>query len=335
MQYKEDLLNKFLTGNLSLSQIDYRFFNNLQIAINKGTGITTNQASLFDKLINKYSRQLRKNDIDIDKSLQLSWNTKILPSEREFTSARITVENNDTLVLKVPFNNKFIRAVNQNPNSMKYNKERRAYTATFTTRNLKNMLDMVNKHFTSLQLSDEISNILADLKQYEALFYDPTLVEINGRLVIVAVNQALGKHLENITIEKTSECLEKLLDYGIIIDKSVWGDDEKLKFAGSRVYELNNSNLNKVVEYLTDLKYDGYVIPRSSDRLKISSSLVNQIEASNPNLVSFNATWEKATDSTKLVIFLHNERIAQSFIDQSNAFKKIIIMKDSTKVDIK
>jgi len=307
----------------------------LQITFNKGTGITTNQASLFDRLINKYARQLRKNGIDVEKSLQLSWNGKVIPSNREFTSARITVENNDTLVLKVPFNNKFIRAFNQNPGCIKYDKERRAYTATFTTHNLKKMLDIVNQHFTCLDLCDEISNIITDLKQYEAAYHDPTLVEINGRLVIVAVNQALGVHLENIIIEKTPECFEKLLDYGITIDKSVWGNDEKLKFAGSRVYELNNSNLKEVVDYLDDLGYDGYVIPNLSSRMKISAALVNQFEVSNSNLVSFSATWQKATDSTKLVIFTPNERISQSFVEQSRAFKKIIIMKDSSRVEVK
>ena len=55
----------FLNGRVSLSQYDYKFMANLQGLIQNENRVTTNQAKLFDRLVEKYTKQLTKHGFTV------------------------------------------------------------------------------------------------------------------------------------------------------------------------------------------------------------------------------------------------------------------------------
>ena len=57
---KEMLTHYLLKGYVHLSKKDYGFFNNISYITNGKKSITSNQDKLFNKLILKYQRQLKK-----------------------------------------------------------------------------------------------------------------------------------------------------------------------------------------------------------------------------------------------------------------------------------
>jgi hypothetical protein len=69
--------------------------------------VTSNQVSLFEKLISKYQRQLIKHGLFIDVLINLSWNTTIVKTTQEYTSAHIGILE-DSLIFKTPYNKLFI-----------------------------------------------------------------------------------------------------------------------------------------------------------------------------------------------------------------------------------
>jgi len=71
MQKREHLLHYMMKGHVHLSKKDYGFFNNLTYIIKDKNQVTSNQNKLFDKLILKYQRQLRKLGHNIEKLNQL------------------------------------------------------------------------------------------------------------------------------------------------------------------------------------------------------------------------------------------------------------------------
>jgi hypothetical protein len=330
--YKEDILNTFLSGKIRLSQIDYRFFNNLSILISTGKGITTNQVALFDKLINKYSRQLRGLNIDPVEALLYKWNTNVMQSDKNLVAARLRIDHlSGNLIMNVPFNNKFIQAVRQYPRFLQYDKSSRSYIGKFNTRNLKIAYKLAKQHFVDVKTDQQIHDILEELKKFEAKYYNPTLVDCNGLLVVMACNAHLGKAIEKIKFEKTPECLETLLiNYGITIDKSVWKDSKELEFASNIIWEISNNDIDidNVLKWLKNLNYDGYVISGHTYRLKnnIFEKLRNKLEEN--SLASNNSSWYTLENSKKLVLFVPDLYTAYPYINSSRVFKKIIITKD-------
>ncbi len=327
-----------LDGKISLSQIDYRFLTNITKQVEGDKGITTNQATLFDKLVQKYSRQLKKNHVDPAQVITLDWHTQIISSTVEFTGARVYVEG-DNIVFKVPFNNKFIHNFNKERNAaFAYQKDTKSYVSRFSTRSLKYAATILPEFFSTIQYDQTIKTILDELKAYEAGFYNPTLVDINGLLVVVACNSVLADIIKDIPLTKTPQCIEVLTSLGVEIDPNLIGSDAKLEFASNKYGELSQENMKQTITWLEELGYTGYIIPRASANMKIARELVEELEYRS-SMKAFNPSgFTPIPPNQKLVVFPHiknfNVGIYMQAADNTKV-KKILVLKDSTSIEVK
>ena len=254
MDTKEHLLYFFLQGKISLSQYDQKFLSNLQMICHEKNRVTSNQAALFDKLISKYSKQLFKNNVDVEQVKLLSWKADLVPSTPEFTGARVSIEDNNTLLIRVPFNKTFIsdfRSVNDNP--FDWNRDDKKYVAEFSTYALKIAYTLLPDYFPIVMYCDKLLSLLEQLSIYENVkVWEPTLVRVNGNLIVAGVNNILGDMLANMELNHDARTFYELSQMGIKIDPSLI-DSPKLKFASEFITEVNLDNFTNVAKWIVEL----------------------------------------------------------------------------------
>lgn len=252
MDCKEHLLYFFTKGKISLSQYDHKFLTNLQMIIHRDKRVTTNQANLFDKLISKYTKQLSKNGYDKDTLSVLPWKSMVVESTIEYTGARVSLENNE-LEVKVPFNKNFIADFRDIPhNVFEWNRDLKRYKAEFSTTALKILYHTLPKYFPSVTYCEVLNNLLEELKMFEAKYWEPTLTSVNGKLVLLAVNDILGNLVQDIELDLNPKTIFKLSMLGIKIDPSLL-DDPKLQFAGNFEVEVDLDELETVANWIKEL----------------------------------------------------------------------------------
>jgi hypothetical protein len=142
MLVKEELIKYFVNGHIHVSNKDYQFFLNLQKFAGQNK-ITTNQAKLFDKLIIKYQRQLKKEKLDIEFLINLKWKTILVASDSNYIVPKLFIDG-DTLNIRTPFNRKFQHMMSGCREVFLWNKEVKLYTGTLTTRSLKLAVEALN-----------------------------------------------------------------------------------------------------------------------------------------------------------------------------------------------
>jgi len=259
---REHLLDYMLKGHLHLSKKDYGFFNNLRYIIQDKQKVTSNQNKLFEKLIVKYQRQLKKLGHEISVLQELSWHVDLVPTQQEYLTASISLEN-DTIVFRSPFNTKFIqefRKVCDNPYI--WVKDTRYYKADYSTYALKVLVDIVHKHYELVSYCDSLNELLDINKQYENTNWEPTLKKVNGNYIIAGINRSLYDATIDIELNNKPKTLQKLSTYGIKIDTSVSEGDELKEFAGNFEHTINIDDLDKLSEWLMQLGLDKVVTSR-------------------------------------------------------------------------
>jgi hypothetical protein len=250
---REHLLDYILKGHLHLSKKDYGFFNNLQYIIQSKNKVTSNQNALFDKLIVKYQRQLKKLGHNIQVLQELNWHVELVPTEKTFLNAHISVED-DILVLRSPFNTHFIQDFRKlDDNTFVWDKNSRTYRSNYSTHALKLLLGAVNRHFKDVAFCPVVSNLLEDIQGYDNCVWEPTLKKINGQYIIVAINKNLYEATKDIELNNDPLTLQKLSTYGIQIDTSVTNNDRFLEFAGSFNNLIDIDDLDLVIDWITAL----------------------------------------------------------------------------------
>lgn len=252
MQKREHVLRYMLQGYVHLSKKDYGFFHNIQRLTSEKHTITTNQNNLFEKLIAKYSRQLLKQGHNPTDLLNLSWESLLVETTKEYTSAFVTSDN-ETILLRCPFNNKFINQFRKvTNNTFIWNKEKKQYESPFTTHALKTIHTLLPQNFDDVVYSQEILNLLYEVNQYNDCVFEPTLMEINGNLIVVACNDVLGERLKDVKLEKTAACFHKLSRLGIKVDESLL-TSSLLKFAASYQYTVDFYDIDKLISWIKDI----------------------------------------------------------------------------------
>ncbi len=263
MKNKEQLLYFFLQGKISLSQYDYKFMANLQTMIQNQSRVTSNQADLFDKLISKYKKQLTKNGLVKEELKELPWKTMVVESSPEFTGASVRLTD-DEITVKVPFNKSFIsqfRSVENNKFS--WDSAEKLYRTKFNTLSLKVAYTTLPKYFQHVRYCDELQSILTELEQYQNLIWNPTAKKFNDRLLIGACNSVLGSMLDAIDLDTTPRNLFKLVEMGINIDPEVYAGNEKFRFAANPVYEVEISDVEKIIGWMKNIGCDNVVLGRA------------------------------------------------------------------------
>ena len=263
MDCKEHLLHFFLQGKISLSQYDYKFMMNLQTMIHDSHRVTSNQAELFDKLISKYTKQLARAALVKEELKVLPWKATVVQSTPEYTGATVSLFE-DIITLRVPFNKTFIssfRDIEDNP--FEWIKEEKLYRGPFSTIAFKLLHHMLPKFFMIVNYCESLSSILEDLKQYEGLIWEPTLIRFNGRILLGASNPVVAEFISDIDLTMTADTLYALSRFQFPAHPDFYGNDPKLKFAYEYVTEVDIDNLAQVAQWMRSLKVQRVLLDRT------------------------------------------------------------------------
>lgn len=259
---KEKILDYLLSGMLHLSKKDYSFFNNLKFIIESKKPITTNQNKLFDKLLLKYQRQFRKNNIEVDTLLSSKWTTPVVDSDPEFLKAKIYFED-EFICIRSPFNNNFINSLRKEHfSSFEWQKDKKIYRAIASTYNLKIAIELVNKHYNFVQLCPKLETIVGSLDVYKNCIWNPTLVKRNGIFYICAINHVLYNLVKDIELNNDPKTLFYLSSLDVKVDAEIVKDDEFLRFASAYNSIVDIDNIIKLAEWLKKLDVDFVYLAR-------------------------------------------------------------------------
>lgn len=251
---KEQLLHFMSKGAVKMSNQDAHFFQNLHGLINRKQQVTSNQVTLFNKLIVKYKNQLKRRGIQIADLLDLPWKTSVIDSEKTFTMPNLRLVNG-TLLLRTPYKNKFVKEFNMlKHNPFEWDSGARNYQAPLSTHSLKVAISTVNKHFDDLELSPEVEEIVSQFPDVQAKFWKPTLTKTN-HYYIAASNHIIDDLSKNIEFNDDPKTFYALSKLGVNIDPKLIGEDKFAKFAAHYYNELSVSStaeVDKVANELSD-----------------------------------------------------------------------------------
>ena len=261
MQKKEHLLHYLMKGYVHLSKKDYGFFNNLTYIIKEKNQVTSNQNKLFDKLVHKYQRQLRKNGHNIEQLQQLNWDVKVVDSSQEYLVPKLYLEG-DELVLRTPFNTNFVRSFKiAKYNTFVWNKDQRVYRSRFYTHSLRLAIDTCNMFFEKMDISDDINQLIEPLQHLENKTKAPILTTSQGKYYINNINKNLAEAIKDIELNDDPKTLYWLSRYGIEIDQKIINDDPLKLFASQYLAKLDLDELLDKIEYFKKLGITDIYIP--------------------------------------------------------------------------
>lgn len=281
---RDEFLQYIITSKLKFNKYDYRFLNNLSMLTSKNRYVTTNQNTLFEKVVNKYKKQLKYAGINNVDVLNLPWTVPIIASTKEHTEAFVEIENNK-LKLRLPFSKKFIDEFHDTDNqAYRYNNDSKLkwissdklYIGEYNAYNLRLIKELVPKYFV-LNTCDILSSVYNELKSYEAKYQNPTYVKIQNNYYVVACNNSLYLATIDIPFNNSPNTLLSLSTYGIHIDDSVTGNDEFLSFAGSFVETFDTENIDKLIVYLKELNFDNLIFNHRLGRNPIYTIAVEKL----------------------------------------------------------
>ena len=247
----------FMMGNISLSRFDKKFVESLQSL----KQVTTNQVELFYRIIYKYRRQFSKHELDADKLIYLPWTMKVVESAPQYTDGHLSIEDNQ-IIFKCPFNRNFIDAFRkEDTNIFVWDKERKQYSAEYSTHSLKLLVYTANKFFKTIHYCSIVTDLLNTIKQYKDVkYWQPTLTRINGNLYIVATTEQLDEALGDIVLDTKPTTIANLVYHGVHIDESIYDiSDARQAFISNRVYEMEVNDILNIVPWLVDIGCD-YVV---------------------------------------------------------------------------
>lgn len=252
-QNREHLLYYMLQGHVHLSKKDYGFFNNLQYIIKNSNKVTTNQNKLYDKLVVKYQRQLKKLQHDIVELQKLEWTIPVVETSKEYLEAYVYLEDG-SVHIRSPFNTQFVHSFRSVPdNTFIWNKEKKVYISHYDTNALKIAVQMVETYFPDVRYCENITKILDEVSTYKDTIWDPTYKRVSGNYMITSTNKYLDAILADIEFNDDPLTLLELSKHGVIIDYDVTNEDPYKIFAGSYFVTIDLSMLDTLVEYLKSL----------------------------------------------------------------------------------
>jgi len=332
---KEELAYFMQTGMMRLSKYDLRFIQNLYMYTVDKMNLTTNQVDLFDKLVQKYSKQLSKHGVNENKIASLHWKSNIVESDPKFTESYIWIVDG-IIRLKSPFNTKFVSAFSKVANNtFKWIKEKKFYESPYSTFALKILLEYVHSYYPIVNYCPVTVDLLNKLNDVRAKFYTPTLVKANNHLLIAAVSEYLHSAVENIELSTDPLTISKLAKYGIEIDEDIINSDPCLSFASKYVVEVDFKDLDSVIENLLAINCDAVLVTNQSGmKSHYRKILFDKLKENNITVDSrMGLLVEDRLSAYKQPVCI---TLTANFYEyRSTKFSKIVIMKNSLPVNVK
>jgi len=323
----------FMQGdNISLSRYDERFINSLASI----SQVTTNQIGLFNRLLHKYNRQFAKHELFPEQLVKLPWTMKVVESSPQYTDGHISIENN-TIIFKCPYNRNFITEFRNQPlNKFAWNKETRWYEIKYGIYSLKFLIDTANKFFETIHYCEKTLAIIDELLPYEtAKYWEPTLVKVNGNLMIAASNAYLDEAIKDIKLDTDPITLSMLVFYGINIDSSLYDtNDATESFFANRYNEIEVSNILNIIPWLQEINCDHVYFSGSSLIAANISLLRKKLKEANITFTDSNTTVFPNENSFTFPILI---KLKRKFVSPNDSFRvgKIIQLVNSQPIEIK
>ena len=334
---KEQLVD-YLTKHISLGTYDKRFLTNL-IHLNVVTKnpVTTNQSALLDTIVNRYHRQLAKKEIDSNEMINLPWTLQPILSLPTYTQAHISIED-DSILLRSPYKTTFVKDIK----TLDYgNWERDTKTWTFPMNEsiLKDVIDITNKHYDTVNYCNAIKDIVDILCPYEeSKYWNPTLIKTNDMLYVTACNQSLMDSIQHIPFTLELKNLSRLVYMGITISDSVKECLSDFDKSGIEyIVSVDKDNIDDIIAYLKLLEPDFVMV---SDRYRQDREFVlhlaNLLKANriNHKLASKSIINNKSID-IKQYQFPVLLNLGSITLDSSRYSAKVICMVNNNPIEFK
>lgn len=275
---KEQLIY-FLLTNLSLGTYDSKFLNNIQVSnvINKKP-LTSNQAELLYKIIERYTKQLRKLDLNVLELLDLPWTLEPVPSLPEYTEAHLLLQDSQ-LVLRSPYKKEFVKDIGTTETLAKWHKETKEWLIPANTYSLKKIKECLENNYDKVNYCDKIKELIRKVETHrDCKYWNPTYTYINGNYYVTAINEALLSAIEHIPFNGELHTVAHLSRYGITIDDIVreklyarYPVDDVCFATDFKVStEVDDMDIvDKLKELKTDLILISKVLPTTSDYIQL------------------------------------------------------------------
>lgn len=317
--------------SVSLGRFDKRFIESLQLA----KKITTNQVELFYKLIYKYRKQFIKHELDVDQLIQLPWKTPIVESSVQYTEPYVSITDNK-IIFKCPYNKKFIEAFrNEKLNNFIWEKDKRYYEADYGQQALKLLITTASKHFVAINFCDVTIRLLETVLLYEHVKnWHPTLVKVNGNLLIAATNESINKALGDTKFSTDLLSLSNLVTYGVQIDKSLYDtNDSRSIFFANFSPKLEIKSIIDTVEWVKELGCSNVLLCGTNRSDTHRYFLIEKLRSSNISFVEANLGIISELDKDKpFVVFNFKSKLVPPYLKN---VLKIVEFVNSEPIEIK
>jgi hypothetical protein len=299
--------------------------------------VTTNQAELFDKLVSKYAKQLTKASLIKEELKVLPWKAMVVQSTPEYTGAKVSLYE-DIITVRVPFNKTFIssfRSIDDNP--FKWIKEEKLYRAPFSTYALKIVHTIFPSYFSHVNYCETLGSILEDLKKYVGLIWEPTLMNINDRIILGAANSVVTELISDLDLAINIDNLYAVSRFQFPVHPNFYGDHPELKFAHEYVTEVDIDNIVQVAKWMRSLKVERVLLdrPLAMDkklRLEIETELkgISVVPATGYDFTHDNPMYPR---SFLLQSHSHLNNRLNTYINHN--IDKIVVLKNSRPIEVK
>lgn len=218
---KEQLVY-FLITNISLGTYDRRFLINIEnLNLSAGKPLTSNQASLLDKIVQRYQRQIEKHSLNIGTMLNLPWKQQPVVSLPMYTETHLMLVD-DELILRSPYKNAFIKDFKKLFTVGKWSSEDRFWRIPANSFTLKRVVESIEKHFDTVNYCEQLTAMfLATAHLENCKYWTPTFKFVNGNFYVIGTNAPLQAAIAHIPYVVELATLSRLVSYGITIDNSV------------------------------------------------------------------------------------------------------------------
>lgn len=321
----------FMRANISLSRYDDKFIEN----ISSLKRVTTNQVVLFHTLLYKYRRQFAKHDLVVEQLVELPWNVNVVESTVYYTDGHIKIQNG-IIHFMCPFNRNFINTFRAKPNNtFIWDKQAREYKSEFGTYSLRIVLDTATKFFPTIHMCEITTALINEVDSYRAKFWTPTLVKVNGNLLLSGINPVLHDALKDIDWEISPRSIANIVQYGIAIDEMIYKDDDKIKFFSTLQNAVEHNEILNIIPWLVEAGCDMVYISGASLATPLKTNLSIILDAHNiPHVETGFYKKIPSTQNYKFPVLIRFKKGLDTSFDPLKV-AKIIQLVNSEAIDIK
>lgn len=257
-----------LLPQLRLSSSDVQLVHGLiSHYIKSNKTLTTNQTLLVDKLVTRYSKQLKKCGMTPECYSNLTWTNEPLPTDAKSTTAIISICN-DIINVKTPYKKPYITEIKKSIHGGKWHHETKTWTLPLTPHNLKTIVELTNEHYTNISLDESITKLLNEMNQHSAssIIWNPTLVLTRSGLVLISgINEPLYEATTHLPLNTDCSTLSDFVAYGV--DVTQIGACIKTRLLRDLVTKYTSiievSDFASVIDYFNELGIQCIIGPRS------------------------------------------------------------------------